>query len=182
MSAASIHALPAPSERRSASAAVAAGVIALLAAVANFALWSAAHPPLALPDGPDKVRGVAFSGYQRDQDPTQGHFPTADELAADLDRVAAYADRVRTSSSTENAEAVRLAGLRGLRVTAGAWLDRREENNEREVAALVRLARENPNVDRVIVGNESILRREDRKSTRLNSSHVAISDAVCCVQ
>ena len=48
--------------------------------------------------------------------------------------------------------------MRGLRVAAGAWLDRRDENNEREIAALVRLARENPNVDRVVVGNESILR------------------------
>ena len=158
MSAASVHALPAPSERRSASALVAATMIAVLVAVANFALWSAAHPPLALPDGPEKVHGVAFSGFQRHQDPTASIFPTEDELAADLDRVAAYADRVRTYSSTENAEAVRLAGMRGLRVTAGAWLDRRDENNEREIAALVRLARENPNVDRVIVGNESILR------------------------
>ena len=158
MSAASIHALPRPSERRSASAFVDAVVIAALVAAANFALWSATHPPLTLPDGPDRVHGVAFSGYQRHQDPTAGLFSTEDELAADLDRVATYADRVRTYSATENAEAVRLASMRGLRVTAGAWLDRREENNEREIAAIVRLARENPNVDRVIVGNESILR------------------------
>ena len=158
MSAASIHALPAPSERRSASALVAAAMIAVLVATANFAFWSAAHPPLALPDGPDRVHGVAFSGFQRHQDPTAQIFPTEDELAADVDHVAAYADRLRTYSSTENAEAVRLAGMRGLRVTAGAWLDRRDENNEREIAALVRLARDNPNVDRVIVGNETILR------------------------
>ena len=115
---------------------------------------------LRCPTGPDKVHGVAFSGFQRHQDPTARIFPTEDELAADLDRVAAYADRLRTYSSIENAEVVRLAGMRGLRVTAGAWLDRRDENNEREIAALVRLARENPNVDRVIVGNESILRRD----------------------
>ena len=158
MSAASIHALPRPSERRSASAFVDAVVIAALVAAANFALWSATHPPLTLPDGPDRVHGVGFSGYQRHQDPTAGLFSTEDELAADLDRVATYADRVRTYSATENAEAVRLASMRGLRVTAGAWLDRREENNEREIAAIVHLARENPNVDRVIVGNESILR------------------------
>ncbi len=160
MSAASILQLPAPSERRSASALVAAAVIAALVAAANFAFWSAAHPPLALPEGPAKVHGFAFSGYRRDQDPTERRFSTEDELAADLDRVAALADRVRTYSSTENAAAVRLAGMRGLRVTAGAWLDRRDENNERELAALVRLARANPNVDRVIVGNEAILRRD----------------------
>jgi exo-beta-1,3-glucanase (GH17 family)/cellulose synthase/poly-beta-1,6-N-acetylglucosamine synthase-like glycosyltransferase len=158
MSVASVHALPAPSERRSASALVAAALVALIVAAANYALWSAAHPPLVLPDAPDKVRGVAFSGYQRHQDPTAGTFSTEDELAADLDRVAAYADRVRTYSSTENAEAVRLAGMRGLRVLAGAWLDRRDEKNEVEIAALVRLARENPNVDSVMVGNEVILR------------------------
>jgi len=158
MSAASVHALPAPSERRSASALVAAGMIAAVVAAANFALWSAAHPPLVPPDGPAKVHGFAFSGYQRHQDPTAGIFSSADELAADLDRVAALADRVRTYSATENAQAVRLAGMRGLRVTAGAWLDGRDENNERELDALIRSARENPNVDRVIVGNEAILR------------------------
>jgi exo-beta-1,3-glucanase (GH17 family)/cellulose synthase/poly-beta-1,6-N-acetylglucosamine synthase-like glycosyltransferase len=158
MSAASIHVLPAPSERRSASALVAAGVIALAVAAANFALWSVAHPPLVPPDGPDIVHGVAFSGYQRYQDPTAQIFPTEDELAADVGRVAAFAGRMRTYSATENAEAVRLAGERGLRVTAGAWLDRRDENNEAELAALVRLARANPNVDRVMVGNEVILR------------------------
>src|SRR5262245_38347444 len=101
MSEASIHALPRPSERRSASALVTA---------ANFALWSVAHRPLVPPDAPDKVYGVAFSGYQRHQDPTAGIFSTDEELAADLDHVAAYADRVRTYSATENAAAVQLAG------------------------------------------------------------------------
>ena len=184
MSAASIHALPRPSERRSASAFVDAVVIAALVAAANFALWSATHPPLTLPDGPDRVHGVAFSGYQRHQDPIAGLFSTEDELAADLDRVATYADRVRTYSATENAEAVRLASMRGLRVTAGAWLDHREENNEREIAAIVHLARENPNVDRVIVGNEAILRGDltvpdarCRHHARETQSRVPVSTA-----
>jgi exo-beta-1,3-glucanase (GH17 family)/cellulose synthase/poly-beta-1,6-N-acetylglucosamine synthase-like glycosyltransferase len=158
MSAASIHVLPAPSERRSASALVAAGVIALAVAAANFGLWSAAHPPLVLPDGPERVHGVAFSGYQRHQDPTAGIFSTESELAADIERVAAFAGRIRTYSTTENAAAVRLASERGLRVTAGAWLDRRDEKNEAEIAALIRLARGNPNVEAVMVGNEVLLR------------------------
>ena len=158
MTTASIHALPAPSERRSPSALVAAAMIAALLAAGNFGLWAAANRPLLLPDGTDRVHGVAFSSFQRDQDPTQGRFPTEDELAADLDRAAELSDRIRTYSSIENADAARLAALRGLRVTAGAWLDRRDDNNELELAALVRLARENRNIDRVIVGNESVLR------------------------
>ena len=105
MSAASIHALPRPSERRSASAFVDAVVIAALVAAANFALWSATHPPLTLPDGPDRVHGVAFSGYQRHQDPIAGLFSTEDELAADLDRVATYADRVRLPARTPTSTA-----------------------------------------------------------------------------
>ena len=52
----------------------------------------------------------------------------------------------------------RLAADYGLFVTAGAWLDTRIQNNEQEIAALIRAVRQNHNIERVIVGNESILR------------------------
>ena len=49
----------------------------------------------------------------------------------------------------------RLAKKYGLKVTAGAWLDKRKERNERELRNLVRTARTQSNVERVIVGNET---------------------------
>jgi len=156
--AANVLVLPAPIERHPASAFLAAIVTAALVAAANFGLWAAANRPVELAGGYDKVHGVAYSGFQRHQDPTRKIYPTEEELAQDVARVAEFADRIRTYSSAENEAVARLAGERGLRITAGAWLDRNAANNEVELAALVRAARANRNVDRVVVGNETVLR------------------------
>jgi hypothetical protein len=51
-----------------------------------------------------------------------------------------------------------LASEFGLSVTAGAWLDGDKKKNEREIKSLLAMARANPNVTRVIVGNEVMLR------------------------
>ncbi|MBX6393847.1 MAG: benzoate transporter, partial [Burkholderiales bacterium] len=133
-------------------------VITLLIAVLNAGWWALNNRPSAHPDWTGKVNGLAYSGFQRDQDPTKKRFPTQDELARDMALMAQVTHRIRTYTSTENATVPRLAREAGLKVTAGAWLDTREEHNQAEIQALVQAVRENPNVDRVIVGNESILR------------------------
>jgi exo-beta-1,3-glucanase (GH17 family)/cellulose synthase/poly-beta-1,6-N-acetylglucosamine synthase-like glycosyltransferase len=157
-SSSTVSVLPPPSDRRPTIGLCRAAAIAALVGAVNLVVWEAAHPPLVLPDGPERVHGVAFNGFAPGEDPTLGDRPTADALAADLERVAAFARRVRTYSSLDHAEVPRIAGRQGLRVTAGAWLDRRPANNELELAAVLRVARERRAVDRVIVGNEAVLR------------------------
>jgi exo-beta-1,3-glucanase (GH17 family)/glycosyltransferase involved in cell wall biosynthesis len=132
--------------------------IAALLASLNFGAWNWLNAPLELPEWEGRLAGVAYSGFQRDQDPTRGQFPTREELAADLARIAGVTDRIRTYSAVENREVVALARDYGIRVTVGAWLDRRIDNNDLEVAAAVRAARDNPDVERIVVGNESVLR------------------------
>jgi exo-beta-1,3-glucanase (GH17 family) len=132
--------------------------IAALLATLNFGVWGWFNKPLDLPDWEGRVGGVAYSGFQRDQDPTQGRFPTEDDLAADVALIAGVTDRIRTYSAVENRAVAALARDRGIRVTLGAWLDRRTDNNDLEVAAAVRAARENPSVERIMVGNEALLR------------------------
>jgi len=158
VSATNVRVLPAPAERRLATAFFGSLAITALLVSLNAGLWAFANRPLELPDGPERVQGVAFTGFQRHQDPTEQRFPTRDELDRDLALVAAFTDRVRTYSAIENGAVPRIAQEYGLRVTAGAWLDRRETNNALELVALVEQARTNRNIDRVIVGNESILR------------------------
>ncbi len=43
-------------------------------------------------------------------------------------------------------------------VTAGAWLSRDHRRNDLEIKGLIKLMRENSNIDRVLVGNETLLR------------------------
>ncbi|MFO1364182.1 MAG: glycosyltransferase [Burkholderiales bacterium] len=151
-------ALPRPAHPGRLAGVLTAASVAALVAALNLGAWAGLNRPLDLPDWDGPVAGVAYSGFQRDQDPTRGRFPTDEELAADLDRIAGITGRIRTYSAVENRAVATLAPERGLRVTLGAWLDRRADNNDIEVAAAVHAARDNPGVDRIMVGNESILR------------------------
>ncbi len=137
---------------------ITAAIITLLIAVLNVAWWQFTNRPVAHPNWTGHVHGMAYSGFQRDQDPTQKRFPTEAELDADMALLTKVTDRIRTYTATENPAVPELAARHGLKVTAGAWLDKREDNNERELQALVQTVRENNHVDRAMVGNESILR------------------------
>ncbi|MCL4802295.1 MAG: glycosyltransferase [Burkholderiales bacterium] len=147
-----------PRARRAARVALAGVLIAAAAAAANYGLWAFFNRPVEAPEWSGKVKGVAYSGFQRHQDPTRRRFPNEAELDRDLALLAGVTGRIRTYSAIENSAVARLADRRGLRVMAGAWLDRRAENNRNELDALGWLVRSNRNVDSVIVGNEAVLR------------------------
>ncbi|HJU41011.1 MAG TPA: benzoate transporter, partial [Tahibacter sp.] len=136
----------------------AAFFLALVVAALNVGLWAFINRPVDLPNWEGKVEGFAFSAFQRYQSPLRNNYPTDDELAADLRIIAQYGKRVRTYSSLESAAIPRLARDLGLSVMAGAWLDRRMEHNELELEAAISAAARWPNVDRVMVGNETMLR------------------------
>ena len=53
-----------------------------------------------------------------------------------------------------------IAAELGLTVTLGAWIDKDNARNEREIASALDLARHNPNVTRLVVGNETVFRHE----------------------
>jgi exo-beta-1,3-glucanase (GH17 family)/cellulose synthase/poly-beta-1,6-N-acetylglucosamine synthase-like glycosyltransferase len=132
-----------------------AGVIAALVLLLNFAAWRAFNPPLAAPEAPAWVAGLAYNAFQRWESPLAQRFPTETELAADLRLLAGLTDRLRTYSALEFPALPRLAGQFGLRLSLGVWLDRRLDNNERELAAALDAARQHPAVERVIAGNET---------------------------
>ena len=48
----------------------------------------------------------------------------------------------------------------GLRVTVGAWIDKDQDRNEREIRSVIDLASRHSNVNGIIVGNETIYRGE----------------------
>ncbi|MEO7149447.1 MAG: glycosyltransferase family 2 protein [Rhodanobacteraceae bacterium] len=138
----------------------AALVLALLVAALNFVLWGVADRPTQVEPWRGQVAGFAFSAFQRYQSPLDDSYPSDSELDADLDLLSQYTDRIRTYSSLESASIPRLAMQRHLDVLAGAWLDRRDDNNERELDALIAQAKRWPNIKRVMVGNEVLLRND----------------------
>ena len=132
-------------------------VLAVLLAAANFMLWRALNAPLALPDAPARVAGLAYNGSQRRDSPLEGRFPTEDSVAADLRLLAPVSARLRTYSAAELPALPALADAHGVKLALGVWLDRRAASNEREIAAAIEAARRHASVERVIVGNETQL-------------------------
>ena len=141
-------------------------LLALLVAALNFALWAEADRPTHVVPWDGQAAGFAYSPFQRYQSPQAGTFPTDAEVSADLALMAKHTRRVRVYSVLEYPEIPRLAMKYHLDVMAGAWLDRRDGNNEKEIDALIAQARRWPDIKRVEVGNEVLL-RTDMKPEKL---------------
>ncbi len=139
---------------RTASLAILAVII-----VGNLLLWAVFNRPEAVQDWQGVIQGVSFSPYQDGQDPYQQHYPSRAEIDRDLTLLKGQVRRVRSYSSADGLEVIpKLAQQHGLRVTAGAWLDTRKAKNAEEIRNLIHNARHYTNVERLIVGNEALLR------------------------
>ncbi|RDI97634.1 glycosyltransferase [Dyella solisilvae] len=140
---------------------LAAILLALIVAAMNIGLWWWSN----LPNGPEDwhgpIGGFALSAFQRYQSPLKNDFPSDEEITGDLRLIKQYTSRIRTYSTLQNPQMYRLAEQEGLQVMAGAWIDRRLDNNEQEIETLIAQARRFPNsINRVIVGNEVLFRND----------------------
>ncbi len=136
-------------------------LLALVVASMNIGLWWWGN----LPHGPENwhgpISGFAVSFFRRYQSPLAGDFPSSAQIDSDLKLLHRYTDHIRIYSMLQNPQVVRLAHKEGLHVMAGAWIDTRLENNEKEIEALIAMARRYPKtIDRVIVGNEVLFRND----------------------
>jgi exo-beta-1,3-glucanase (GH17 family)/cellulose synthase/poly-beta-1,6-N-acetylglucosamine synthase-like glycosyltransferase len=143
--------------RRTLYNAVCGLAVAALAATVNLLLWRASNPPLQAPPAPQRVAGLTYNAFQRHDDPRSGRLPKAEAIDADLRLLAGTTSRLRTYSAAEFPQLPALAARHGIELALGVWLDRRAENNEREIAAAIDAARQHANVKRVIAGNETRL-------------------------
>ncbi|MBR0656017.1 glycosyltransferase [Plastoroseomonas arctica] len=137
--------------------------LAMLALVtlAHLGTWWALNRPAQIAEFRGQVAGLAFAPYQRGQSAEGDRWPSADEIASDLRVVAPHTRNIRSYAVHGGLERIpELAAAQGLdlRVALGAWLDRHLDRNAVEIRSLIDTARANRNVNRVIVGNESILR------------------------
>ncbi len=138
-----------------------------VSAAASLGLWDMANQPQALPSYTGDVAGVAFSPYHRGETPEANQTPTPAEIRADLAKVSALTGRIRTYTVAGGmADIPRLAADYPLHVTLGAWLDRKAGADDAEVKRLIETANGNADVDRVLVGNEVLL-RDDLTASQL---------------
>jgi exo-beta-1,3-glucanase (GH17 family)/cellulose synthase/poly-beta-1,6-N-acetylglucosamine synthase-like glycosyltransferase len=137
-----------------------AAVLALVACV-HAGIWALLKPVGTAPDVTRQLASISYSPFADSSHPDRGVRPTAEQIRADLRAVAPYTRAVRTYSATGGAELVPpIAAEFGLKVTVGAWIDKDQARNEREIRSALDLARHYSNVDAIVVGNETTLRAE----------------------
>jgi exo-beta-1,3-glucanase (GH17 family)/cellulose synthase/poly-beta-1,6-N-acetylglucosamine synthase-like glycosyltransferase len=133
-------------------------LFAIAIAAIHFGLWSLTNQALPLISVKPIVNGFAYSGYQANQSPLDKEYPSTAELAKDIKILKTLSNRIRLYSSLENSEISALAAKQKMQVTAGAWINQDNNANARELAALKEKIKTYPNIERAIVGNESLLR------------------------
>ncbi len=137
-----------------------AAVLALVACV-HAGLWALLRSETKAPDFTGQLASVSYAPFVNSSHPDSGDRPTPEQIRADLKAIAPYTRAIRLYSSTGGAELVPpIAAEFGLKVTVGAWIDKDQARNEREIQSALDLARHNSNVNAIVVGNETTLRAE----------------------
>ena len=139
-----------------------AAVIALVACV-HAGLWAAAQDHLSAPNIDGQLASVSYAPFASSINPDEGGRAQAAQIRADLQKLAPLTRAIRTYSSTGGVELVPgIAQEFGLRATIGAWIDKHQDRNEREIRSVIELAKRHSNVNGIIVGNETIYRGEQK--------------------
>ena len=133
-------------------------VLGLVACI-HLAIWALKNPATTAASVQDRLASVSYNRFEGS--PSAGRKVPEARIRADLTAIAGQAKAVRTYASTQGLERVpKIAAELGLNVTLGAWIDNDNARNEREIASALDLARHNPNVKRLVVGNETVFRHE----------------------
>jgi exo-beta-1,3-glucanase (GH17 family)/cellulose synthase/poly-beta-1,6-N-acetylglucosamine synthase-like glycosyltransferase len=148
-----------------------AAVIALVACV-QAGVWAVSRDVVRAPDFNGQLPSVSYAPFDGSTHPDEGGTATAAQIRADLKLLAPLTRAVRLYSSTGGVELVPgIASEFGLKVTVGAWIDKHQDRNEREIRSAIALTKQHSNVNGVIVGNETIYRAEQTVPDLIQKIH-----------
>lgn len=164
--------------------------VLVLIVLGNLGFWWLMNRPHSDMSYRGTIDSISFSPFGKDDNPLDDRYPTAASVDSDLALVATKAHGIRLYSALpDDIDVAAMAAKYGLSVTVGAWIRgaladpnlhlnkassemngdelkayqvqmRDLMTNEAELDAAIAMARKNPNVDRVIIGNETIYRGE----------------------
>tara|TARA_R110002049_G_scaffold162031_1_gene327647 strand:+ start:741 stop:1625 length:885 start_codon:yes stop_codon:yes gene_type:complete len=125
----------------------------------------------------DGMHGLCFSPYEEGQEP--GEQITEKQIRRRMKIIKPYTKWIRSFSCTDGNEAIpRIAKEYGIKTLVGAWLGDDAEINKKEIAGLIKLAKEGY-VDIAAVGNEVMYRKdltEDELLAFMHEVKAAIPD------
>ena len=112
------------------------------------------------------THGLCFSPYMEGQN--IGDQLSEEQIQRRMNIISDYTNWVRSFSCTEgNEHTPRVARAQGLQTMVGAWISSDKEQNNRELDALIKLAKDGL-VDIAVVGNEVLLRNDLSESEMIN--------------
>ena len=136
-------------------------IIAVTIAILFVSLWALANRPDQEPPWPARIQGFSFSPFHSGQSPLVNENPSESQIDADLALLKGKTHAVRTYTvESYLANMPELAQKHGINVALGVWIDADLESNEADLLTMMQIAYQNPNVVRVIIGNEALLRGE----------------------
>ena len=104
------------------------------------------------------MHGLCFSPYVENQ--KAGDILSADQIRRRLNIITSHTNWIRSFSCTEGNELIpEIAHQKGLKTVVGAWISNDKARNEKEIEALIKLAKSGL-VDIAAVGNEVLHRNE----------------------
>src|ERR1700726_3589925 len=137
--------------------------VLLLVTAVHAAMWGVFREKQQAPDFTGVLPSVSYAPFEGTGHPDVDNIPSVEKIRADLKTLAPLTRAIRLYSSTEGTELVPpIANEVGLKVTVGAWIDKNDERNEREMLSAIDLAKHNGNVNGIVVGNETIYRGEQK--------------------
>jgi len=115
------------------------------------------------------MHGLCFSPYEEGQEP--GSQITEEQIRRRMKIISPYTNWIRSFSCTEGNENIpRIAKEFGIKTLVGAWLGDDPEINKKEIAGLIKLAKEGY-VDVAAVGNEVMYRGDLTEDELLGFMH-----------
>jgi exo-beta-1,3-glucanase (GH17 family)/cellulose synthase/poly-beta-1,6-N-acetylglucosamine synthase-like glycosyltransferase len=136
-------------------------LVGALVTCVHAGIWALARDVVSAPNFTGQLVSLSYTPFDGSAHPDSGKRTTEAQIRADLAKLAPLTRMVRTYSSTGGTELVpAVAHEFGLKVSIGAWIDKDERRNERELRAVIDLGRRHRNIDSIVVGNETIYRGE----------------------
>jgi len=112
------------------------------------------------------MHGLCFSPYQEGQN--IGDHLSEEQIQKRMDIIAPHTKWVRSFSCTEGNELIpKVARAKGMKTMVGAWIGADKEQNNREISALIKLAKDGL-VDIAVVGNEVLMRNDLTETEMVN--------------
>jgi exo-beta-1,3-glucanase (GH17 family)/cellulose synthase/poly-beta-1,6-N-acetylglucosamine synthase-like glycosyltransferase len=144
----------------------AVGAVIVLVACTHAALYSLVCDRVSSSNFTGRLQSVSYAPFGRADQSDLGGRASIDIIRADLKLLAPLSRAIRTYSSTGGVELVPgIAAEFGMDVTAGAWIGRNKEQNEREITSVIDVAMQHSNVSSIVVGNETIFRDDVKIGT-----------------